>query len=449
MIEYGEKHPYSLLCADPRLGKTRSAISLQAKRKANCLVVCPAHLVTNWKREILKWQPKSQVTMFRKGKEIYDVCDADFVVTSYDLIQKAEHLFEWADMVVADEIHHLKSMDAKKSQFFHRCLFENSIKFFHGLTGTPIKNRVKEFYSLIALTYYDPRLEDGYAVKKSDDFKEFLRLNATSIFQQKFLDIFPDEITFAEHFSFSESYEIDLPYGRQTITRYFGLKNETELREWLKNRYIRIKADKNDLPPMSYLDTLVSDIADPKLLKAFTDYFVADAVARRMGLSHHATRKIRTSSVLPEHKCEAAIKKAPFTIKYVEDLMESVDCCLVYSDHRAPVEQIAKHFGVPAITGSMPATKRAQLVNDFQAGKLNILCATIGSLKEGADLFRAKDLILNDPSWVPGDILQVVNRTRALGEKEPRTIHRIFGSPQDEKIWEALEDKMETIRRAT
>ena len=121
----------------------------------------------------------------------------------------------------------------------------------------------------------------------------------------------------------------------------------------------------------------------------------------------------------------------------------------MYSDHREPIEKIAAHFKVPAITGSMPAMRRAQLVNDFQAGKINILCATIGSLKEGADLYRAKDLVMLDPAWVPGDIAQVINRMRAIGEKDPRTVHRILGSPQDERIWQVLEDKMRTIDQAT
>jgi len=160
-------------------------------------------------------------------------------------------------------------------------------------------------------------------------------------------------------------------------------------------------------------------------------------------------REMRTSSTLSEHKKLAAEKKVPFTIKYVENLMESVSCCLVYSDHKEPIMQIAKHFGVPAITGEMPATKRAKLVDDFQSGRLNILCATIGSLKEGADLYRAKDVVLSDPSWIPGDIKQVINRTRALGHKEPRTVHRILGSPQDSKIYSVLEEKQDTIEKAT
>lgn len=448
MIAYGLGHPYCILAADPRLGKSRAAIILAKKKKANCLVVCPAYLVLNWKKQINIWAPEASVTMFRKGKDIYDVCDSDFVVTSYDLIQKAEHIFEWADMIVADEIHNLKSMAAKRSQFFHRALFENSIKYFYGLTGTPIKNRVKEFYSLLALTYYDPRLDEGFSVEGADTFGEFLDKNLSK--SKLFLDIYPDEITFAEHFSFSETYEMDVKGMRIPITNYFGLKNEKELRSWLKGKYIRIRAKKGDLPPISYLDTLVSDIADPLLLQAFEDYFIPDAVARSMaGGNPYAARKLRTSATLPEHKKNAAIKKVPFTLKYVEDLMETVECCLVYSDHREPCEKIAAHFGVPAITGEMSATRRSQLVNDFQSGKLNILCATIGALKEGADLFRAKDLVLNDPSWIPGDIVQVINRTRAMGHKEPRTVHRILGSPQDEKIYRVLEEKQTTIDRAT
>jgi SNF2 family DNA or RNA helicase len=427
---------------------TRVAILLQQKRKCNCLIVCPAYLVSNWKKEILKWAPHALVTTFKSGKEIYDVCDSDFVVISYDLAQKAEHLFEWADMVVGDELHHLKNMAAKRSQFFHRVIYENSIKYLHGLTGTPIKNRVREFYSLIALMYYDPQLDKGFSAESANTFGKFLEKNLPK--SKLFLDVYPDEITFADQFSFSKTYEIKVKGHRVPITNYYGLRNKKELKTWLKGRYLRIRADKNDLPPISYLDTLVSDIDNTALLQAFEDYFISDAEAYAKGKgSEYAIRKKRTSSVLPEHKRNAALQKVPFTIKYVENLLESAECCLIYSDHREPCQLLAKHFNVPAITGEMPAHRRAQLVTDFQSGKINTLCATIGALKEGSDLFRSKDMVLNDPAWTPGDISQVINRMRALGEKDPRTVHRILGSPQDAKIWEVLEEKMKTIDQAT
>jgi len=415
LFQFGLDHNYSLLCADMRLGKSSTTIWLQQHRKARCVVVCPSYLILNWQKEINKWAPNAKVAMFRKGIDIRDPGSIDFVVTSYDLVQKAEHLFEWATMIVVDEIHAIKSLKSKRAQFLHKAIFENSIKYVHGLTGTPIKNRVREFYSLLALMYYDPALTTC-----------------------EFLDKYPDEITFAEQFSYRQSFDIKVKTKRGAqftvpIVKYEGLRNLPELKSWLSGRYIRIRAEPGDLPPISYRDILISDSSDKALLAAFTAFFE--------GEDSHLVR--------PDVKVQAALTKVPFTIKYVDNLMESVDCCLVYSDHREPVHAIAKHFDAPAVTGEMPASKRAQLVTDFQAGKIPILCATIGALKEGADLFVAKDLVLNDVCWVPGDLLQVVNRMRALGEKDPRTVHRILGSPQDSIIYEMLEKKQRVIDQAT
>lgn len=414
LVEYGLQNPYSLLAADPRLGKSAAVIWLQQHRRVNCLVVCPSYLILNWKKEILKWAPNASVTTFRKGSEIYEPCDSDFVVISYDLVQKAEHLFDWCDMVVCDEIHNIKSMTAKRTQFIHKSVFENSVRYVHGLTGTPIKNRVKEFYSLLALMYYQP----GGPVE--------------------FLDKYPDEISFAEKFSYRQQFDIRVKSKRgaqfrMPVVKYEGLRNSSELKSWLKGRYIRLRAEKGDLPPISYKDILISDSPNKKLLAAFEAFFEGED----------------THLVRPDVKVEAALQKVPFTIRYVENLVETVDCCLIYSDHKEPVKRLAAHFGVPAITGEMNPSKRAQLVNDFQKGKLDILCATIGSLKEGHDLFRSKHIVLNDLCWVPGDIFQVINRIRALGKKEPRVVHRLFGSPQDEKISAAIERKMDVINRAT
>lgn len=414
LFDYGVKHPYSLLCAAPRLGKTSTAIWLQQLREVNCLVICPSYLILNWRREINKWHPSAQVTVFRKGKDLYDPVASDFAVISYDLVQKAEYLFEWCDMVVLDEAHSIKSMKAKRTEFIHKAVFENSVKYVHGLTGTPLKNRVREFYSLLALMYYNPK--------------------STS----KFLEVFPDEISFAEKFSHRQQFDIRVKTKRgaefrMPVVKYEGIRNIPELKKWLQGVYIRIRAEAGDLPPISYKDILISDSPNKQLLASFDKFFEGKD----------------SSLVRPDIKVQAAMQKVPFTIKYVENLVETVDCCLIYSDHKDPIKALAKHFGVPAITGETPGNKRSQLVSDFQEGRLNILCATIGSLKEGADLFRAKDLVLNDICWVPGDLLQVINRVRKIGEKDPRTVHRLWGSPQDEKIGETLDEKMRVIDLAT
>ncbi len=419
---YALENPYSILALDPRLGKSRVVIEVREKLGGNCLVLCPAYLVLNWVKEIKKWAaPDVQITAIQKGKDIYEICDTDFAVISYDLAKKAENFFDWADMVVIDEGHNLKSMDAQRTSFVHRCVYEYAIPRLHILTGTPIKNRVKEFYSLLALTNYNPRVADS-----------------------QFLDQYPSEIDFADQFSFRSQYNLEINGRTVPIVSWAGLKNEHELRQHLKGRYLRIRASETDLPPVMNKPVLISETPDEALIAAFNRYFYEDDIPTYEKERHH-----RTGSVLPEHKAMAAFKKAPFTIKYVEGLLEEVKCCVVYSDHVDAAEAIAQKFNVRALTGKVPANLRSELADKFQAGEGKILVATIGALKEGRDLFRANDIILNDYPWVPGDLTQVINRIRIVGKNTPCMVHEIFGSPQDEYIAEVLKSKIETIDAAT
>lgn len=410
-VDYCIKNPYVIVGLDPRLGKSRVAIETREKFQLNCLVICPGYLVDNWKIEIKKWVDRPIITTFHRGKDLFDVVDSDYIILSYSLAQKAPWLFEWADMVVLDEAPAIKSMKAQRSQFIHQHIYENSIKRLLLLTGTPIKNRVQEFYSLLALTFYNPHTPQG-----------------------RFLESYPDEISFADHFSHRSQYTIKINGKFVTIVQWNGLQNSVELKKWLKGRYIRIRdTDVLDMPPMSVKPVLVSDNDDLTLLSAFDAYFNHDG----------------HSSVKPQYKAEAALQKVPFTVNYAKDLLEQKECCLIYSDHVDAATAIAAKFDVPPITGKMPAKKRGMLADRFQAGEGKVLVATIGSLKEGKDLYRAHDVIFNDLCWVPGDLKQVVNRIRVVGKKTPCTAHRIFGSPQDLYISEVLDEKIETIEAAT
>jgi SNF2 family DNA or RNA helicase len=261
---------------------------------------------------------------------------------------------------------------------------------------------------LLALTYYDPRLKEP-----------------------EFLKEFPDEIEFAERFSHRIQFDMRVTTKRgatftMPIVKYEGLKNVDGLKKWLKGRYLKIKADTKDLPPVEDVTIEVDAFNMPELVNAFIEHLKGEG----------------SGSVRPDIKVEAALKKVPFTIRYCEDLLDKTDKpILIYSDHTAPIEKIAEHFKTRALTGKVPAKARAAYAREFQDGndiKDRILCASIGALKEGQDLYRAHHIVFNDICWVPGDLHQVINRVRALGQKETRFIHYIMGSPQDKTIKSAL-----------
>jgi SWI/SNF-related matrix-associated actin-dependent regulator 1 of chromatin subfamily A len=369
-------------------------------------------LKLKWKREIKKFYPEAIVTIFDKEKEFYQVWDTDFCIISYSFCHKADVLFEWADMAVIDESHLIKSTETIRSQGLHRLVFENSLKSCIQLTGTPIVNRVHEFYSLLSVCKYAPWLEG------KDDF----------------LEKFPTYVDFANNFSYLNSYDIEVETKKGKlvtvpINKWSGLKNLEELKRIVKNHYIQYDTDKVlGLPEYQIIDIPVSYKDQPKLQEAFTKFLEED------------------SGVGPRIKAESALAKVKFTVDFVKDKFPEDRPVVVFTDHVESCHALAEALEVVAITGSTANHIRDKIAEDFMAGRLKRVVATIGSFSTGNDLQIASDMVFNDPNWVPGVMEQAMYRIIRIGQKNRCRFYRIVGSIQDEKIYDTLFEKIETIK---
>lgn len=421
-IAYALKNPYSILACMMGTGKSRMVVEVQKQTKEKLLVVCPSYLLNKWISEFKKWNPSATVTAYRKESEIR-IPETEIAIVPYSLLlsktfqmqdptleaiqitSHAETLFKWAEYVAVDEAHYAKTTSANRTQALHKFIYENEPVRLSLLSGTPIKNRVAEFYSLITLTNYNPKLTDPPFLKK-----------------------FSNEILFADHFSNRVEYKVGMGAWARSVIKYEGLKNVEELKQWLQGIYIKLE----DLsgPKLLFLDVNL-DLRDmPDLQEDFEMFMLDDTV--------NSTAK-----------AQSALLKAPYTVLYVKDLLEEVDQVVVFTDHIESCEAIAKSFNVPAITGKLHPDKRTQLGLDFQAGKSEVIVATIGSFSSGVDLDPCRDLVFNDFSWVPGDNDQAIYRIKRMTQKMRPRIHNLFASPQDEKIWNTLKEKLKIIGAAT
>lgn len=407
-VQFGVKHNYCIYALEMGLGKSLSALATWQRTGGRLLIVCPAYLVLNWKNEVRKFMSENLVvSCFTEGRQLYPLWDTDICIVSYDLLKKAQYLFEWADMVVADEATELMNMKSQRSDMFHRGVYENSIKRLLLLTGTPIKNRVEEYFSLISLCNYNPKLTHS-----------------------RFLNLFPDSVTFADHFSFRQEYDIFVGSKLVKVIKWEGVRNVAELKEFLKDIYIRFESkDVLDLPPITYKDILISEDTDTHLLNAFNTYVS------------------QNKAVTPDVKRGAAGSKVPFTYKYAKELLKEVGQLVIYSDHQAPVQELASRFGVRGITGATPVKVRNQIETDFQAGTQKVIVATIGSFSTGVNLTAANNIVVNDFPWVPGDLDQMSHRIQRIGQTKPCVVHRVLGSPQDAYILKVIESKKNTIAK--
>lgn len=113
------------------------------------LIVVPASLLTNWRRELEKFCPSLTVYVHagkeRKKNLKYIFKTYDIVLVSSTLLQKDAYLFEnsMPETMVIDESHKLKNANTK----YHHAMREVKPHFVVGLSGTPIENSIVDLHS--------------------------------------------------------------------------------------------------------------------------------------------------------------------------------------------------------------------------------------------------------------------------------------------------------------
>ena len=143
----------TILASAPGTGKTPIAVValLETGRwSLPALVVCPASVTRNWKREFRTWAPGLRVQIVEDMSSPLDR-HADVHITSWSLLDPREMEFHQRRLhaVIADEAHLAKNPDALRSQALYR--LTRGKKGILLLTGTPIVNTQDELGSLHAL----------------------------------------------------------------------------------------------------------------------------------------------------------------------------------------------------------------------------------------------------------------------------------------------------------
>jgi SNF2 family DNA or RNA helicase len=135
------------------LGKTAQAIALiQTEKNAGrtpSLIVAPATLLENWRRELALFAPQLTV-LIQAGTDRAGVAarlrGMDIVLVSYDTAIRDEEILNqlnW-NIVVLDEAQAIKNPEAQRTLAVKRLPRRVSI----AVTGTPLENRIEDLWSL-------------------------------------------------------------------------------------------------------------------------------------------------------------------------------------------------------------------------------------------------------------------------------------------------------------
>lgn len=390
-VVFHMKHRYSLNCSEMGTGKSTMALATAKEKGVGVLVFAPPSLKRTWENE---------------AKDLG--VGISFIPYSLAHKVKPKDLAGY-EFWIADECHYLKNPKAQRTHAFYSLLKERLPTYFIGLTGTPIKNRVPDFWTLLAFCSLDPRNSNG--LKLTGDLKKYY--------------------AFCRYFCHTE---IVHAYKRK-IEKFSSIKEDKipEFKALLKDKFIRFKIEDvlKDLPELTRKTVSLELKETPGLKEEFEKY----------------TKGHKVDST---GKATSALLKAPHTAEYCNDLKEDGSGpLLIFSDHVQSAATIASSLKgrTVLITGATSMANRQLDVEKFQRGELDFLVATIGAMSVGVTLTAARHVVFNDLSWVPADNLQAEKRIHRIGQKSVSFAHYIDSTPTDAYIRQTLFDKITTISK--
>lgn len=149
----------AIVASAPGTGKTPVSLSVlnhEHEQKTPALVVCPASVAENWKREARTWSPWAKVHVIEG--ETAPIPRADLYVCSWALLSAREKTLSRRGIrfVIADEAHFSKNETAVRS--LSLAALSQSAPCLLLLTGTPVINRESELDALKSLFGSTPPL---------------------------------------------------------------------------------------------------------------------------------------------------------------------------------------------------------------------------------------------------------------------------------------------------
>jgi SNF2 family DNA or RNA helicase len=183
--ERGSIRKGGIIADEMGLGKTIVAIGLIYSHVVRrTLIVLPVALLHQWLnaiKRIARLTPLLYHGSKRSCITAQEFANANIVITTYDVVtidagkdSSLLHTIRW-DRVIYDEAHHLRNSSTTR----HKACSALTVNISWAITGTPLQNRVNDFYSLCRIIGFEEsmyktsdkealkRFTDAYVLKRS------------------------------------------------------------------------------------------------------------------------------------------------------------------------------------------------------------------------------------------------------------------------------------------
>jgi superfamily II DNA or RNA helicase len=408
-----------VLADEMGLGKTPQALALLASLPRNAettrLVVAPASLLENWRREAARFTPQLRTFVNhgnRRLRSAQDIAGHDLVLTSYGTLARDKKVFSSVEFTcaIADEAQHIKNRHSQNATALRALRARTRFV----LTGTPLENSFDDLRSLFAFlmpglvevmpagargeerTWHDQRLRQRTA-------PYILRRTKRSVAPE-----LPDKI---EQVLWCEP-----TAGQSALYREWQEKSERELLDLAAGG---ASEGRIRLATLTQLLRLRQICCDPRLV-------VKEAKAADSA-KLEALRELLEEAVDDGHR---VLVFSQFTslLALLKPELEALGLDYCYLD------------------GSMSPKDRQSAVDRFQnSPEIPLFLLSLKAGGTGLNLTGADTVVHLDPWWNPAVEAQATDRAHRIGQTRTVTSYKLICSGTVEEKVLALQDEKRAL----
>ena len=482
-----------ILADDMGYGKTATlAVAAIEGNFDAVLVICPASIKTNWKKELMWYVPERDVTViesyldknktelekylgYKEGKSGLSLAELQkeakevgkweenrFVIVNYDILSEfyqiptsrsaeniriayenspiLQYIKDKKALIIIDEAHRLSNTTSDRYKIIRDLIKRGNPDSIYLATGTPITNNPENYFNLLQIIedpvadnreYYMKRY--CAAIEVPRDARERAKRDSIS---NKFISNHGKktwyELTDKEK---DELHEI-IKKSVRLLTIPNGESNLEELKDRTSHIYLRrVKEDLKDLPNKTvhelFYDLDMSQIMEYNRL--WEDYEAAQLEADP---TKDINKDLLEGAIYRKYLSNQMV---PNTIKLADQFIENGEKVVIACCYDEELYTLKDYYGDRCViyNGKISAKDKDKNIEKFTNDpNIMVFIGNIQAAGVGITLLASHIIIFNNISYVPGDDRQFEDRIYRIGQtKDVDIYYQIFKDTQYEKMW--------------
>ena len=456
------------------------------------LIICPASIKTNWKKELMWYVPERAITIiesyldknkgelekflgYKEGKSGLSLTELQneakeagkwdenrFVIVNYDILDEFYQIPETRSkeniniayqnspllqyisgkktLIIIDEAHRLSNTTSGRYKIIRDLIKRGNPDSIYLATGTPITNNPQNYFNLLQLIG-DPVADDREyylkrycnAIEIPRNAKEKAKRDAIS---RKFIANHGKktwyELTDAEK---DELHEI-VKKSVRMMTIPNGEGNLDELRDRTAHIYLRrVKKDLKGLPNKT-VHELFYDLNLEQTMEYNRLWEEYEAAQLDADPTKDLNKELLEGAIYRKYLSNQMV---PNTIKLTDSFIEKGEKVVIACCYDEELYTLRDYYGDKCViyNGKISAKEKDTNVERFTNDpNVKVLIGNIISAGVGINLVAARIVIFNNISYVPGDDIQFEDRVyRITQTRDVDIYYQIFKDTQYEKMW--------------